>query len=174
MNRARLVAALIAAVGGTITVTGAGSALWLYRHEPVASRGHLTVLPPASSAPSPQSAIGNPGPMHYVGVVERDTATSYRPPTLFTSAAGRPSPPRGPAASPPSLPTTANGAGHSGPSLLPRPPGPELSCWCTCCPGTRPWPPSPPGIQTATCTSSPQRSAATAATSSSASPPRRM
>ena len=89
MNRARLVAALIAAVGVTITVTGAGSALWLYRHEPVASRGHLTVLPPASSAPSPQSAIGNPGPMHYVGVVERDTATSYRPPTLFTSVAGR-------------------------------------------------------------------------------------
>ena len=89
MNRARLVAALIAAVGVSITVTGAGSALWLYRHEPVPRPKHLVVLPTASSARSPQSAIGNPGAMHYVGVVERDTASSYRPTTLFTSVAGR-------------------------------------------------------------------------------------
>src|ERR1700727_1015218 len=88
MNRARFVAALIAAVGVSITVTGAGSALWLYRHEPV-PRGHLAVLPPASSAPSPQSAVGNPGPRPYVGVVERDTPTPYRPRTLFTSVPGR-------------------------------------------------------------------------------------
>jgi mannan endo-1,4-beta-mannosidase len=89
MNRARLVAALIAAVGVTITVTGAGSALWLYRHEPVPRPKHLVVLPAASSAPAPQRAIGNPGPMHYVGVVEPDTASSYQPTTLFTSVAGR-------------------------------------------------------------------------------------
>ena len=72
MNRARLVAALIAAVGVSITVTGAGSALWLYRHQPVPRpRTRLALLPTASSAPFPQSAIGNPGPMHYVGVFER-------------------------------------------------------------------------------------------------------
>jgi mannan endo-1,4-beta-mannosidase len=89
MNRARLVAALIAAVGVTITVTGAGSALWLYGHEPVPQPKHLVVLPSASSAPSPQTAIGDPGPMRYVGVVEHDTARTYRPATLFTSVAGR-------------------------------------------------------------------------------------
>ena len=54
MNRARLVAALIAAVGVSITVTGAGSALWLYRHQPVVPRhAHVALLPQASSAPSP-------------------------------------------------------------------------------------------------------------------------
>ena len=90
MNRARFVAALIAAVGVTITVTGAGSALWLYRHEPVPRHTHNTsLLPAASSAPFPQSAIGDPGPMHYVGVFEHDTASNYRSPTLFTSVAGR-------------------------------------------------------------------------------------
>jgi mannan endo-1,4-beta-mannosidase len=91
MNRARFVAALIAAVGVTITVTGAGSALWLYRHQPVPRHTHApaALLPPASSAPFPQSAIGNPGPMHYVGVFEHDTVSSYRPVTLFTSVAGR-------------------------------------------------------------------------------------
>ncbi|MGD0924147.1 MAG: glycosyl hydrolase [Streptosporangiaceae bacterium] len=89
MNRARFVAALIAAVGVTITVTGAGSALWLYRHEPVPRREHVVTLPQASSAPSPQAAIGNPGPMHYLGVFEHDTSRTYRPPTLFTSVAGR-------------------------------------------------------------------------------------
>ena len=89
MNRARLVAALIAAVGVTITVTGAGSALWLYRHEPVPRGGHVLVLPQASSAPTPESAIGDPGPMHYLGVFEHDTASTYRPATLFTSVAGR-------------------------------------------------------------------------------------
>ena len=90
MNRARFVAALIAAVGVTITVTGAGSALWLYRHEPVPRHTHNTsLLPAASSAPFPQSAIGDPGPMHYVGVFEHDTASNYRSPALFTSVAGR-------------------------------------------------------------------------------------
>ena len=89
MNKARLVAALIAAVGVTITVTGAGSALWLYRHEPIPQARHVVMLPPASSAPFPQPAIGNPGPMHYLGVFERNTVSSYRPVTLFTPVAGR-------------------------------------------------------------------------------------
>ncbi len=89
MNRARLVAALIAAVGVTITVTGAGSALWLYRHEPARERGRLVALPAARSAPSPEAAIGNPGPMHYLGVFERDSSSTYRPATLFSPVAGR-------------------------------------------------------------------------------------
>ena len=89
MNRARLVAALIAAVGVTITVTGAGSVLWLYRHEPLPRGGHVVVLPQASSALTPESAIGDPGPLHYLGVFEHDTASAYRPATLFTSVAGR-------------------------------------------------------------------------------------
>jgi mannan endo-1,4-beta-mannosidase len=90
MNRARLVAALIAAVGVSITVTGAGSALWLYRHQPAPRHAHVAaLLPRASSAPFPQSAIGNPGPMHYVGVFEPDTASNYLSPALFTSVAGR-------------------------------------------------------------------------------------
>src|ERR1700735_5171739 len=58
MNRARFVAALIAAVGVTITVTGAGSALWLYRHEPAPRHPHTPLLPAASSAPFPPSALG--------------------------------------------------------------------------------------------------------------------
>jgi len=89
MNKARLVAALIAAVGVTITVSGAGSALWLYRHEPIPRARHVVMLPPASSAPYPQSAIGNPGPMHYLGVFEHDTVSSYQPATRFTAVAGR-------------------------------------------------------------------------------------
>jgi Glycosyl hydrolase family 26 len=91
MNRARFVAALIAAVGVTITITGAGSALWLYRHEPVPRPGHVAraLLPQASSAPFPQSAISHPGPMHYVGVFEHSTVSTYRPVTLFTAVAGR-------------------------------------------------------------------------------------
>ncbi len=89
MNRARLVAALIAAVGVTITVTGAGSALWLYRHEPIPRPAHVVMLPPASFAPSPEPAIGNPGPLHYLGVFEHDTASSYQPATVFTAVAGR-------------------------------------------------------------------------------------
>lgn len=89
MNRARLVASLIVALAVTVTVTGAGSALWMYRRQPVPRSHHVVVLPLASSAPSPHPAIGNPGALHYLGVFEHDTADAYRPLTLFTSVAGR-------------------------------------------------------------------------------------
>lgn len=90
MNKARLVAGLIASVSVTITMAGAGSALWFFRHErPAAVRAQVFVLPPASSAPYPQSAISDPSPLHYLGVVERNTPSTYQPVTSFTSVAGR-------------------------------------------------------------------------------------
>ena len=158
MNRARFVAALIAAVGVTITVTGAGSALWLYRHEPVPRHAHRALLPPASSAPFPQSAIGNPGPMHYVGVFEHDTASNYRPVTLFTSVAGRK----------PNLTVYYSGWGMPLPGPLCHRGRPGRGGRGGAHGALAPvaWPPSPPGTQTATCAGSPRRSAATAATSS--------
>lgn len=90
MSRARYVAGLIASVSVAITVAGAGAALWVFRHEaPVLPRAQVFQLPRASSAPYPQAAIGNPGPLHYLGVVERNTPRAYHPVTGFASVAGR-------------------------------------------------------------------------------------
>ena len=92
MNKARFAAAVIAAAGVTITVGGAGAAIWQYRHQPVLRalrRGHAPVLPPPSFAPSPRPAIGDPAALHYVGAFEPDTPTTYRPVTRFAWVAGR-------------------------------------------------------------------------------------
>ena len=90
MNKARYAAGLIVSVSVAITVSGAGAALWVFRHEaPVVRRAQVFQLPRASSAPYPRSAISDPGPLHYLGVVERDTPRTYQPVTSFTSVAGR-------------------------------------------------------------------------------------
>jgi hypothetical protein len=93
MNKARFAAAVIAAVGVSITGAGATAAIWQYQHEPVI-RQHpaavaAAVLPMASSAPYPQPAIGTPAPFHYVGTLEPSTPTTYLPVTRFAGVAGR-------------------------------------------------------------------------------------
>jgi Glycosyl hydrolase family 26 len=89
MNKARYVAGLIVSVSVAIVVAGAGVSVYFFRHEQPSVRPQVFVLPRASSAPYPQSAISNPVPGHYLGVVERNTPSTYRPVTNFTSVAGR-------------------------------------------------------------------------------------
>lgn len=89
MNRARLAATVIAGVSVAITVAGAGSAIWLYERAPVHQRAPSYMLPPASSAPTPQPAISHPRPLLYLGAFEPATPRSYRPVTRFTPIAGR-------------------------------------------------------------------------------------
>ena len=140
MNRARFVAALIAAVGVTITVSWRGLravAVPEYSPSPGTRTRRWPCSPRPAPLPFPQSAIGNPGPMHYVGVFEHDTR-QYLPAGDALHLGGRPQ------AQPHRL-LQRLGRRHSGPALLPRPPGPEPSCWCTWSPGTSPWPPSAAG-----------------------------
>jgi mannan endo-1,4-beta-mannosidase len=98
MSKARLAAAVIAAVGVSITGAAAGAAIWQYRHEPALRHHHpvaaapirrAPVLPRASSAPYPHPAIGKVPALHYVGAFEPDTPTSYLPVTRFAVVAGR-------------------------------------------------------------------------------------
>jgi Glycosyl hydrolase family 26 len=95
MNKARYAAAVIAAVGVSITAGGAAAAIWKYRHEPVPRRPLVVasaarpVLPMASSAPYPQPAIHHPGAFHYLGTLEPNTPTTYLPVTRFAGVAGR-------------------------------------------------------------------------------------
>jgi mannan endo-1,4-beta-mannosidase len=99
MNKARYAAAVIAAVGVSITGGGAAAAIWQYRHEPVPrsarAPAHATVaasapvLPQASSAPYPHAAIHHPGAFHFLGTLEPNTPTTYLPVTRFSGVAGR-------------------------------------------------------------------------------------
>lgn len=98
MNKARYAAAVIAAVGVSITAGGAAAAIWQYRHEPVhrhptaavpATATAPPVLPQASSAPYPHAPIHHPGAFHYLGTLEPDTPTTYLPVTRFAGVAGR-------------------------------------------------------------------------------------
>ena len=96
MNKARYAAAVIAAVGVSITAGGAAAAIWQYRHAPVHRRSALAaataaapVLPLASSAPYPHAAIHHPGAFHYLGTLEPNTPTTYLPVTRFAGVAGR-------------------------------------------------------------------------------------
>ena len=84
MNKARYAAAVIAAVGVSITAGGAAAAIWQYRHAPVHKRSApavaaaaAPVLPLASSAPYPHAAIHHPGAFHYLGTMHRPDG-SYR------------------------------------------------------------------------------------------------
>ncbi len=94
MNKARVAAAVIAAAGVSITVGGAGSALWLYQRSPAPHhaataprRAPSAALPAASSAPSPHPA-SSPVALHYVGVFERGAPATYQPVARFASVAG--------------------------------------------------------------------------------------
>jgi mannan endo-1,4-beta-mannosidase len=96
MNKARYAAAVIAAVGVSITAGGAAAAIWQYRHAPVhersapaAATAAAPVLPLASSAPYPHAAIHHPGAFHYLGTLEPSTPTTYLPVTRFAGVAGR-------------------------------------------------------------------------------------
>jgi mannan endo-1,4-beta-mannosidase len=96
MSKARLAAAVIAAVGVSITGAAAGAAIWQYRHGPAAAHhpvaaavARAPVLPRASSAPYPHAAIRNPRALHYVGAIEPNTPASYLPVTRFAGVAGR-------------------------------------------------------------------------------------
>jgi Glycosyl hydrolase family 26 len=99
-GKARFAAAVIAAVGLSITGAGAAAAIWQYRHEPVQRHRHpvavvrptstpAPVLPMASSAPYPHAAIFDPAALHYVGTLEPETPTTYVPVTSFATVAGR-------------------------------------------------------------------------------------